>query len=85
MSLCAPINAIASGGKSSPNVAAKVGGMCLRGNSLPKVDSFSYLGERRYLAHPFSTSTDLQCIYLSGPCCSGCKFNIVWTPKGRPV
>ncbi len=32
-SLCAPINAIASGGKSNPNVAAKVGGMCLHGNS----------------------------------------------------
>ncbi len=33
MSLCAPINAIASRGKSSPNVAAKVGGMCLHGDS----------------------------------------------------
>ena len=31
-SLCALMDAIASGGKSSPYVAAKVGGMCLRGN-----------------------------------------------------
>jgi hypothetical protein len=27
------------------------------GIPIPKVDSFSYLGERRYLSHPFSTST----------------------------
>jgi hypothetical protein len=50
MSLCAPINAIASGGKSSLYVAADVGECVYVGIPIPIVDNFSSLGERRYLA-----------------------------------
>ncbi len=44
------------------------------GIPIPKVDSFSYLCKRRYLAHPFGTSTDLQCMYLSSPTAVGENF-----------
>jgi hypothetical protein len=38
------------------------------GIPIPKVDSFSYLGERRYLAHPFSTFTVCSvCMYQAAP------------------
>jgi hypothetical protein len=38
------------------------------GIPIPKVDSFSYLGERRYLAHPFSISTVCSvCMYQGAP------------------
>jgi hypothetical protein len=38
------------------------------GIPIPAVDSFSYLGERRYLAHPFSTSTVCSvCVYQAAP------------------
>jgi hypothetical protein len=32
---------------------------------IPKVDSCSYVGERRYLAHSFSTSTSMHCMYYA--------------------
>jgi hypothetical protein len=65
MSLCALINAIACGGKSSPYVAAKVGGCVYVGIPIPKVDSFSSLGERRYLARILHIHQGIDCFVAS--------------------
>jgi hypothetical protein len=45
---------------------------------IPKVDSFSYLGERRYLAHPFSTSNVCSvCMYQAAPAAGANLINFL--------
>jgi hypothetical protein len=50
-----------------------------------KLDSFSYLGERRYLAHPFSTSTVCSvCMYQAAPATGAKLINLLPKLAGVP-